>query len=225
MVLSYDTWQRHYHSDPSIVGRSLRDSAWARCWRARPPMFLTVVGRAAAATSNSRPGTLDFVMPIDARSRRGVAARRDDRAAGARRVDRRGDSRKPMRWARRCVQPGPRSMPPWQDRASNIRAVRSGSSHRFVRRWASILAAVGGAAPDRLRERRQPAAARARAGIARSRCGSAVGARRACRCSGRFCVECASSRQQAVRSARCSAPAASSSSGGWPRSMRPASSG
>ena len=43
VVLSYDTWQRHYHSDPSIVGRSLEVRMGALL-AARPPMFLTVVG-------------------------------------------------------------------------------------------------------------------------------------------------------------------------------------
>ena len=43
VVLSYDTWQRHYHSDPSIVGRTLEVRMGALL-AARPPLFLTVVG-------------------------------------------------------------------------------------------------------------------------------------------------------------------------------------
>lgn len=62
VVLSYDTWQRHYHSDPAIVGRALEVRVGALL-AARPPMFLTVVGvlRRDFEFPTER---LDFVMPI-----------------------------------------------------------------------------------------------------------------------------------------------------------------
>jgi len=62
IVLSYDTWQRHYHSDPSIVGRVL-EMRMGALLAARPPMLLTVVG-VLPADFEFPTGTLDFVMPI-----------------------------------------------------------------------------------------------------------------------------------------------------------------
>ena len=62
VVLSYDTWRRHYHSNPSIIGRSLEVRMGALL-AARPPMFLTVVG-VLPAGFEFPTGTLDFVMPI-----------------------------------------------------------------------------------------------------------------------------------------------------------------
>jgi HAMP domain-containing protein len=62
VVLSYDTWQRHYHSDPSIVGRTLEVRMGALL-AARPPLFLTVVG-VLPQDFEFPTGTLDFVMPI-----------------------------------------------------------------------------------------------------------------------------------------------------------------
>ena len=62
VVLSYDTWQRHYHSDPSIVGRTLEVRMGALL-AARPPLFLTVVG-VLPRNFEFPTGTLDFVMPI-----------------------------------------------------------------------------------------------------------------------------------------------------------------
>jgi len=61
VVLSYDTWQRHYHSDPSIVGRTLEVRMGALL-AARPPLFLTVVG---VLPQDFEPptGALDFMMP------------------------------------------------------------------------------------------------------------------------------------------------------------------
>jgi putative ABC transport system permease protein len=63
VVLSHDTWQRHYHSDPSIVGRTLEVRMGALL-TARPPMFLTVVG-VLPQDFEFPTGTLDFVMPIN----------------------------------------------------------------------------------------------------------------------------------------------------------------
>ena len=62
VVLSYDTWQRHYHSDPAIVGRALEFRMGALL-AARPPMLLTVVG-VLPPDFEFPTGTLDFVMPI-----------------------------------------------------------------------------------------------------------------------------------------------------------------
>ena len=62
VVLSYDTWQRHYHSDPAIVGRTLEVRMGALLM-ARPPMFLTVIG-VLPQDFDFPTGTLDFVMPI-----------------------------------------------------------------------------------------------------------------------------------------------------------------
>ena len=62
VMLSYDTWQRHYHSDPSIVGRTLEVRMGALL-AARPPLFLTVVG-VLPQDFEFPTGTLDFVMPI-----------------------------------------------------------------------------------------------------------------------------------------------------------------
>ena len=62
VVLSYDTWQRHYHSDPSIVGRSLEVRMGALL-APRPPLFLTVVG-VLPRDFEFPTGALDFVMPI-----------------------------------------------------------------------------------------------------------------------------------------------------------------
>jgi putative ABC transport system permease protein len=62
VVLSYDTWQRHYRSDPSIVGRTLEVRMGALL-AARPPLFLTVVG-VLPDDFEFPTGTLDFVMPI-----------------------------------------------------------------------------------------------------------------------------------------------------------------
>jgi predicted permease len=62
VALSYDTWRRHYHSDPSIIGRSLEVRMGALL-APRPPSFLTVVG--VLSTDFEFPtGSLDFVMPI-----------------------------------------------------------------------------------------------------------------------------------------------------------------
>jgi predicted permease len=62
VVLSYDTWQRHYHSDPSIIGRTLEVRMGALLL-ARPPMFLTVVG-VLAPDFEFPTERLDFVMPV-----------------------------------------------------------------------------------------------------------------------------------------------------------------
>jgi putative ABC transport system permease protein len=62
VVLSYDTWQRHYHSDPSILGRALEVRVGALL-AARPPMFLTVVG-VLPRDFEFPTERLDFVMPI-----------------------------------------------------------------------------------------------------------------------------------------------------------------
>ena len=62
VVLSYDMWQRHYHSDPAIVGRTLEVRMGALLM-ARPPMFLTVVG-VLPPDFEFPTGALDFVMPI-----------------------------------------------------------------------------------------------------------------------------------------------------------------
>ena len=62
VVLSYDTWQRHYHSDPSILGRSLEVRMGA-LMPARPPMYLTVIG-VLPRDFEFPTERLDFVMPI-----------------------------------------------------------------------------------------------------------------------------------------------------------------
>lgn len=62
IVLSHDTWQRHYHSDPSIIGRVLEVRMGALL-AARPPLMLTVVG-VLPADFQFPSETLDFVMPI-----------------------------------------------------------------------------------------------------------------------------------------------------------------
>lgn len=62
IVLSYDTWRRHYHSDPAIIGRALEVRMGALL-AARPPMFLTVVG-VLPADFEFPTQRLDFVMPI-----------------------------------------------------------------------------------------------------------------------------------------------------------------
>jgi putative ABC transport system permease protein len=62
VVLSYDTWQRHYHADPAIVGRVL-ELRMGALLAARPPMLLTVVG-VLPRDFEFPTGTLDFVMPI-----------------------------------------------------------------------------------------------------------------------------------------------------------------
>jgi putative ABC transport system permease protein len=62
IVLSYDTWQRHYHGDPAILGRALEVRMGALL-AARPPMFLTVVG-VLPGDFEFPTGTLDFVMPM-----------------------------------------------------------------------------------------------------------------------------------------------------------------
>ncbi|MBY0497692.1 MAG: ABC transporter permease [Cyanobacteria bacterium] len=62
VVISYDMWRRHYHSDPSIIGRALEFRMGALL-PARPPMFLTVVG-VLARDYEFPTGTLDFVMPV-----------------------------------------------------------------------------------------------------------------------------------------------------------------
>ena len=62
VVLSYDTWQRHYHSDPSIIGRTLEVRMGALLL-ARPPMFLTVVG-VLPSDFEFPTERLDFVMPV-----------------------------------------------------------------------------------------------------------------------------------------------------------------
>lgn len=62
VVLSFDTWQRHYRSDPSIVGKTLEFRMGALL-PARPPMYLTVVG-VLPGGFEFPTGTLDFVMPV-----------------------------------------------------------------------------------------------------------------------------------------------------------------
>src|SRR4030095_4744130 len=62
VVLSYDTWQRHYHSDPSIIGRTLEFRMGALL-APRSPMLLTVVG-VLPADFEFPTETLDFAMPI-----------------------------------------------------------------------------------------------------------------------------------------------------------------
>ena len=62
IVLSYDTWRRHYQSDPSIVGRVL-EMRMGALLAARPPMLSTVVG-VLPADFEFPTETLDFVMPI-----------------------------------------------------------------------------------------------------------------------------------------------------------------
>ena len=62
VVLSYDMWRRHYHSDPAIVGRMLEVRMGALLM-ARPPLFLTVIG-VLPQDFEFPTETLDFVMPI-----------------------------------------------------------------------------------------------------------------------------------------------------------------
>ena len=62
VVLSYDTWQRHYHSDPAVIGRALEFRVGALL-AARPPLYLTVVG-VLPADFEFPTERLDFVMPI-----------------------------------------------------------------------------------------------------------------------------------------------------------------
>jgi predicted permease len=62
ILLSHDTWRRHYHSDSSIVGRTLEVRMGALL-AARPPLFLTVIG-VLPQDFEFPSGTLDFVMPI-----------------------------------------------------------------------------------------------------------------------------------------------------------------
>ena len=62
VILSHDTWRRHYHSDPSIIGRVLEVRMGALL-AGRPPMFLTVVG-VLPSDFEFPTGSLDFVMPI-----------------------------------------------------------------------------------------------------------------------------------------------------------------
>ena len=87
----------------------------------RPPLFLTVVG-VLPADFEFPTGTLDFVMPIALDPSQPLARRHDDRAAGARRVDRGGDAGSAMRWARRCARRGRPTRCRRPDRDSNIRA-------------------------------------------------------------------------------------------------------
>jgi putative ABC transport system permease protein len=62
VVLSHDTWQRHYHSDPSIIGRVLEFRMGALL-AARPPMLLTVIG-VLPRDFEFPTERLDFVMPV-----------------------------------------------------------------------------------------------------------------------------------------------------------------
>ncbi len=62
VVLSFDTWRRHYRSDPAILGRALEFRMGA-LMPARPPMFLTVVG-VLPQDFEFPTGTLDFVLPV-----------------------------------------------------------------------------------------------------------------------------------------------------------------
>ena len=62
VVLSYDTWQRHYHSDPAIVGKALEFRTGALL-APIPPRFLTVVG-VLPADFEFPTEPLDFYTPI-----------------------------------------------------------------------------------------------------------------------------------------------------------------
>ncbi len=62
VVLSHDTWRRHYRSDPSIVGRALEFRVGALL-APRPAMLLIVIG-VLPPDFEFPTGTLDFVMPI-----------------------------------------------------------------------------------------------------------------------------------------------------------------
>ena len=62
VVLSYDTWQRHYHSDPAIVGKALEFRAGALL-APIPARLLTVVG-VLPADFEFPTGPLDFFTPI-----------------------------------------------------------------------------------------------------------------------------------------------------------------
>ena len=62
VVLSYDTWQRHYHSDPAIVGKSLEFRTGALL-STIPTRLLTVVG-VMPADFEFPTGPLDFYTPI-----------------------------------------------------------------------------------------------------------------------------------------------------------------
>ena len=69
VVLSHDTWRRHYHSDPAIIGRVLEFRMGALL-AARPPMLLTVVG-VLPPDFEFPTQRLDFVMPINLDPARG----------------------------------------------------------------------------------------------------------------------------------------------------------
>jgi putative ABC transport system permease protein len=62
VVLSHDTWQRHYQSDPAVIGRALEFRVGALL-AARPPLYLTVVG-VLPADFEFPTERLDFVMPV-----------------------------------------------------------------------------------------------------------------------------------------------------------------
>lgn len=62
VVLSYDTWQRHYHSDPAIVGKALEFRTGALL-APIPPRLLTVVGVLPAGFEFPTE-SLDFYTPI-----------------------------------------------------------------------------------------------------------------------------------------------------------------
>ena len=62
VVLSFDTWRRHYRSDPAILGRALEFRMGA-LMPARPPMLLTVVG-VLPQDFEFPTGSLDFVLPV-----------------------------------------------------------------------------------------------------------------------------------------------------------------
>jgi putative ABC transport system permease protein len=62
VVLSYETWQTHYHGDPAIVGKALEFRAGALL-APIPARFLTVVG-VLPADFELPTGRLDFMTPI-----------------------------------------------------------------------------------------------------------------------------------------------------------------
>ena len=62
VVLSHDTWQRHFHGDPAIVGKALEFRTGALL-APIPARFLTVVG-VMPADFEFPTGALDFFTPI-----------------------------------------------------------------------------------------------------------------------------------------------------------------
>ncbi len=155
VVLSFDTWRRHFDGDPAILGRAIEFRAGGIS--PIPPRLLTVVG-VMPPRSSSRPARR--FLDADRRSILEAAARRDDdRAARARRLARGGHAGSQRRSA-------PRDPPA----AAGRRAAAAGTALRDGRHEGTarcdrlqpalrvLLAAVGGRAADRLRECGEPAA-------------------------------------------------------------------